>query len=370
MPRPVLYSTATSLPREPLHPRVLDREHERRSRRPRRADTVAGSSPTCGRLSCTCSPEGMEGAGAETAIVDQGSSCLASVVGVDGLDRVARADVRQRAAAAHGELDRRARAGGLVGVRERDVRDAERRQRGGQLVGGGRAQRGRKGEVDLGDAERPQVGGDLGDRVAGRTGRRPARRRSSAWPRGGRAGGRPPRRLSAAMTLTPAARGGRRGRRRRRRRAARRRRPRRRRPRRRRRGARWPRSCRSRRRRRTRSCARSPPRSAITGMRRASAVRISFLIERGWANGRPWATASATMSLAERGAQAGGDEALLVRVGDVRALGAEALRATGSAQERSSGSRPRPAGSSQRGRDGLVDRARRPRSRPGSGCGP
>ena len=43
-----------------------------------------GSSPTCGRLSCTCSPDGMEGAGTETAIVDQGSSCFASASGSTG----------------------------------------------------------------------------------------------------------------------------------------------------------------------------------------------------------------------------------------------------------------------------------------------
>ena len=108
-----------------------------------------------------------------TAIVDHGRSCFASVVGVGGRDLVARADVRQRAAARDRELDRRARAGGLVGVREGDVGDAERRQRGGQLVGGGRAERGRKREVDLVDAERAQVGGEPGDGLAvGRAGGR------------------------------------------------------------------------------------------------------------------------------------------------------------------------------------------------------
>ena len=72
------------------------------------------------------------------------------------------------------ELDRRARAGGLVGVRERDVGEAERGERAGELVGGGGAERRGQREVDLGGAERLQVGGERGDarRVAGAGGGR------------------------------------------------------------------------------------------------------------------------------------------------------------------------------------------------------
>jgi hypothetical protein len=55
--------------------------------------------------------------------------------GVGRLGSLAVEDVGQGLAGADRELDRRARAGGLVGVRERDVREAERRERSGELGG-------------------------------------------------------------------------------------------------------------------------------------------------------------------------------------------------------------------------------------------
>ena len=72
-------------------------------------------------------------------------------------------DVGDGLARGHRQLERRAGARGLVGVGERDVGDAERPERAGQLVGGGGAERGRKRQVDLLHGERLQVGGKGGD---------------------------------------------------------------------------------------------------------------------------------------------------------------------------------------------------------------
>ena len=89
----------------------------------------------------------------------------------------------------------------------------------------------------------------------------------------------------------------------------------------------------------------SGPRSDITGRRRASAVRISFLSARGCANGRPWATASADDVGGQGGAQAGGDQALLGGVG----------RRPGAGRRGPGGSRARPGRSDSRRRVGGLE---------------
>ena len=72
-----------------------------------------------GRFICTCSPAGMDGIwGALTAMrALSGQKLLRQLlVGIRGRDLLARADVRQRAAAGHGQLHPR-RPGGRSGRR-------------------------------------------------------------------------------------------------------------------------------------------------------------------------------------------------------------------------------------------------------------
>ena len=70
----------------------------------------------------------------------------------------------------------------------------------------------------------------------------------------------------------------------------------------------------------------SPPRSAITGMRRASAGADQLLDATGLRERQAVGDGLGHDVLGQAGAEAGGDQALLVRVGDVRAVGAEGGR--------------------------------------------
>ena len=112
-----------------------------------------------------------------------------------------------------------------------------------------------------------------------------------------------------------------------------------------------------------------------TSMRPASTLRTSFLMLRGDVKGRPCTTASRDDVGGERLAEAGGDQALLGRVGRLRAVGQQRVRA--GAARRARGARDREPGrrverERRRPRLGLLLAARAPRpsassSRTGSG---
>src|SRR3954452_8879743 len=144
---------------------------------------VAGSMPTCTLRTITCCPEARLGAETPIELTAPPPGCpkqnawsLAAgfrarswqqlrgqLGGVGGAHAVADADVGERVTGLEGELDRGARALGLVRVREDDVGRAERRERLGKLVGRSGAERRRQREVHLDDLEQLELFGQALD---------------------------------------------------------------------------------------------------------------------------------------------------------------------------------------------------------------
>ena len=174
MPRPDITSTRSRAD-QALDALVLDGERDGDARGVA-ASIVAGSEAECTLRTTRAGPATSAG----TAVTAHYRKQLLGERGrVGGGRAVARADVGERPAGVQRQLERRAGARGLVGVRERDVRRAERRERGGDLGGRGGAERRGQREVDLRRLERLQVGGERLD-VGGRRARRRRRACRSA----------------------------------------------------------------------------------------------------------------------------------------------------------------------------------------------